>query len=130
MNNILETNFINSFIVKNKKERLIHEFSNPKKRENAILRFSHNVESIINVKFIKYICNIDNLKQIVNLTGNVYVISMEKIDGENCLFEDAIVHLSEQYMPVIVITDNYVIIKSECDSTKDNIFILFQTTTH
>ena len=74
--------------------------------------------------------NIDNLKQIVNLTDNVYVISMEKIDGENCLFEDAIVHLSEQYMPVIVITDNYVIIKSECDSTKDNIFILFQTTTH
>ena len=55
---------------------------------------------------------------------------MKKIDGENCLFEDAIVHLSEQYMPVIVITDNYVIIKSECDSTKDNIFILFQTTTH
>ena len=43
MNNILETNFINGFIVENKKERLIHEFSNPKKRENALMRFSHSI---------------------------------------------------------------------------------------
>lgn len=38
MNNILETNFINSFIVKNKKERLIHEFSNPKKKRKCDIK--------------------------------------------------------------------------------------------
>ena len=37
MNNILEIKFINTFIVKEKQERLIHEFSNPKKRENSLL---------------------------------------------------------------------------------------------
>ena len=124
MNNTLESNFINDYIVKDKKERLLHEFSNHKKRENALLRFSHNIESIVNNKFIQCKCNIDNWHQFINLTGNVYVISMLKIDGENCSIKDAIDILNEQYMPVIVISDNYVIIKSECDGSKNNIMIL------
>ena len=124
MNNTIESNFINDYIVKEKKERLLHEFSNQKKRENALLRFSHNIESIVNNKFIQCKCNIDNWHQFINLTGNVYVISMLKIDGEYCSIKDAIDILNEQYMPVIVISDNYVIIKSECDGSKNNIMIL------
>ena len=52
MINMLELKFINEFIVKEKKDRLIYEFSNPQKRENAIMRFSHKVENIVNDKFI------------------------------------------------------------------------------
>ena len=129
MNNTLELDFINTYVVKEKKERLIYEFSNPKKREHALLRFSHNIESIVNDKFIKCRCNIDNINQFLDLFGDVYVVSLYKIGGEICSYKQAVAHLSEQYMPVIIIADNHVIIKSECDSTKDNIFILFQTTT-
>lgn len=124
MNSILEIKFINTFIVKEKQERLIHEFSNPKKRENALLRFSHNVESVVSDNFIKYRCNIDKLAKLLNLSCNVYVISLLKIGGEICLYKEAISHLDEQYMPVIIIADNYVIIKTESDGLKDNIFIL------
>ena len=38
MNNTLESNFINDYIVKEKKERLLHEFSNHKKRENEMIK--------------------------------------------------------------------------------------------
>jgi len=47
MNKELEIKFINSFVINEKKERLIHELSTPKKRENALLRFSHNIKNII-----------------------------------------------------------------------------------
>ena len=46
MDKIIEINFINKYIISEKKDRLIYEFSNPKKRENALLRFSHSIESI------------------------------------------------------------------------------------
>ncbi len=128
MNNTLELDFINTYVVKEKKERLIYEFSNPKKRENALLRFSHNIESIVNDKFIKCRCNIDNINQFLDLFGDVYVVSLYKIGGEICSYKQAVAHLSEQYMPVIIIADNHVIIKSECDNSKDSIFILTQST--
>lgn len=124
MNSDLEMKFINDFIVKEKKERLIHEFSNHKKRENALYRFSQHVERLVNNDLIKYRCNVDKLTDILNLSGNVYVISLLKIDGEICLYKEAVSHLNEQYMPVIIIADNYIIIKSESGELKDNIYIL------
>ena len=128
MNNTLELNFINTYVVKEKKERLIYEFSNSKKRENALLRFSHNIESIVNDKFIKCRCNIDNIDKFLTLFGNVYIISLLKIGGEICPYKQAIAHLSEEYMPIIIIADSHIIIKSECDNAKDNIFILTKST--
>lgn len=124
MESSLEKKFINAFVAKEKKERLIHEFSNPKKRENALLRFSHGVESVVDNKFIKYRCNINNFSKFLSLFNDVYVISLFKIDGEICSYKEAISHLQEQYMPVIIISDDYVIIKSESNELKDNIFIL------
>ena len=124
MNKELEIKFINTFIINEKKERLIYELSTPKKRENALLRFSHNIKNIINEKYIKYKCNINNLAELLNISSNVYIISLIKIEGETCSYKDAISHLGEQNMPVIIIMDNYVIIKTESDDGKDNIFIL------
>ncbi|MBQ9124801.1 MAG: hypothetical protein IJY14_03825 [Acholeplasmatales bacterium] len=124
MVNDLELNFINDFIVKEKKDRLIHEFSNPKKRKNALMRFSHNVENIVNNRFIHNKCNIDNLIKSVVLTGDVLLISLDKINGETCSYKEAINHLNEQYMPVIIIGQNTAIIKSENEDEKDNILIL------
>ena len=79
MINMLELKFINEFIVKEKKDRLIYEFSNPQKRENAIMRFSHKVENIVNDKFIQCRCNMGNLSNNLALSGDVYIVSLEKI---------------------------------------------------
>ena len=63
-----------------------------------------------------------------NISKDVYVISLSKIEGEFCTYKEAIAHLNEQYMPVIIIADNHVIIKSEGGESKDNIFILTKST--
>lgn len=124
MNNTLEMNFITTFIVKEKKDRLIYEFLNPKKRENALMRFSHNTESIVNDKFIKYRCNIETLNKYINVTSDLYVISLDKLNGEVCSSEEAFLHLKEQYMPVIILGNDFAVIKSENEESKDNIIIL------
>ena len=109
MNNT-ELDFINKYIVKEKKERLIYEFSNLK--EKAILRFSHNINCLIK-RDIKI--NQIRVNELINIKINkmVYIISLDKINGEYLLYNDAINHLINQYMPVILIGDNFVIIKTE-----------------
>ena len=124
--NDLELNFINNFIVKEKKNRLIYEFSNSKKREDALMRFSHKIENIVNNRFIHCKCNIEHLTNYVILSGDVLVISLEKINGETCSYKEALNHLKEQYMPVIIIGEKLVIIKSENEDSKDNIFVLMK----
>lgn len=124
MDNLLENNFINNFIVKEKQQRLIYEFSNLKKRKTALLRFSHSVEDIVINKYIKQRCNVDNVINNLLLPKNVYIISLGKLEGELCKNDEAINHLKEQYMPVIIIDNDIVIIKSENEESKNNIFIL------
>ncbi len=57
----LEYEFVETFINKNKKDRLIYELRNIKKREHAVMRFCHNEKSIINENKIVKIneCGID-----------------------------------------------------------------------
>ena len=130
MIDMLELKFVNEFIVNEKKDRLIHEFSIPKKRENAIMRFSHKIENIVNNKFIQCKCNMGNLGKNLTLSGDVYIVSLEKISGETCPYKEALIHLNEQYMPVIIIGENTVIIKTENEDTRDNIFVLMKSTNH
>ena len=49
----------------------------------------------------------------IKINKMVYIISLDKINGEYLLYNDAINHLINQYMPVILISDNFVIIKTE-----------------
>ena len=48
MLNPYELEFINKFIVNEKKNRIIYEFSNMNKRKDALMRFAHDVDKIIN----------------------------------------------------------------------------------
>ena len=50
MNSQKEKWFVNVYINKRYKERLNFEFSSQKKRQNALERFAHNTESIIDDK--------------------------------------------------------------------------------
>ena len=43
MDKIIEINLINKYIISKKKDRLIYKFYHPKKRENALMRFSHSI---------------------------------------------------------------------------------------
>jgi hypothetical protein len=56
---------------------------------------------------------------------DLYDISRAKINGEVCSFEEVLKHLKEQCLPVIIISKEFVVIKTEDDDIKDNVFILF-----
>ena len=88
------------------------------------MRFSHNVESLVNNKFIKYRCNDETLNKYINVKKDLYVISLDKLNGEVCTSEEAFSHLKDQYMPVIIIGDDFAVIKSENEEGKDNIIVL------
>ena len=122
MLNPYELEFINKFIVNEKKNRIIHEFSNMNKRKDALMRFAHDVDKIINKNNVLCRYNIDNID--IEIKGNVYIISLLKLNGECCSYEQAIEHLKEQYMPVIIIGDEISIIKTENEGLKENIFVL------
>ena len=122
MLNGCELEFINKYIVNGKKKRIIYEFSNTNKRKDALMRFAHDIEKIINKHNVLYIYNIDNID--IEIKGNVYIISLMKLNGEYCSYEQAIEHLKEQYMPVIIIGDEISIIKTENEDLKENIFVL------
>ena len=110
MINNIELNFINKYIIGERKDRLIYEFSNLK--EKALLRFSHDIN-----KYIKKNKKINKIKvndlYNIKLNEKVYIVSLDRINGEYLLFNDAIIYLINQYMPIILISNNFVIIKTE-----------------
>ena len=86
------------------------------------MRFAHDVEKIINKNNVLCRYNLDNID--IEIKGDVYIISLMKLNGEYCCYEQAIEHLKEQYMPVIIIGDEISIIKTENEDLKENIFVL------
>ena len=79
----LEEKFIKDFINDFYQERLLYEFKSPKKRINAILRFSHNTDELIKKEYIFLKLKRFDEKEIVSfLQGeDSYVISFDYVDG-------------------------------------------------
>ena len=46
------TRFVNTFIVKNRRERLLHELTTPKKRYRGISRFCHRAKDLLDPAFL------------------------------------------------------------------------------
>ena len=117
MNKAIEENFVNSYIIKNKRDRLLFELCG-KKRRDGIGRFSHNAEALLKETKIRlkgqYI--LKDLQNVIATTDShkCYVISYsEELDGKE-FNKDEILDLILDYgMPSIVIFDNFAIIQTE-----------------
>lgn len=119
MDNEIEKKFIQQFIVKNIRERLLFELSG-KKRQDGIGRFCHNADDLL-------------LKEKIILSGkelfhNEIVKTVEKYDlskqwyiiAYNPIFDKKICKLSEALnlvlgngMAAIIVSDNIAIIETE-----------------
>lgn len=117
MNKVIEENFVNSYVIKNKRERLLFELWG-KKRRDGIGRFSHRADNHIDDSKIRlkgqYISN--DLKEIVATTNTskCYVISWyEEFDGKEFNKDDVLDLLLGCGMPSIAIFDDFVIIETE-----------------
>ena len=117
MNKAIEENFVNSYIIKNKRDRLLFELCG-KKRRDCIGRFSHCTETLLIEAKIKlkgqYIS--EDLRHVVAKANNCkcYVISYsQELDGKELNKEEVLDLISNCGMPSIVIFDNFAIIQTE-----------------
>lgn len=89
MNIELENDFIETFIVKSRRERLKYELTNPEKRFLAIDRFSHHTSELIEQKYIvfkdKKITIEEAEKMLVKLSGSdeCYYMSEEIAESDS-----------------------------------------------
>ncbi len=117
MNKAIEENFVNSYIIKNKRDRILFELCG-KKRRNAIDRFSHHSDNLLIEAKIKlkgqYIS--EDLRHVVATTDNhkCYVISYsQELDGKEFNKNEILNLMLGCGMPSIAIFDNFAIIETE-----------------
>lgn len=120
MDNNIESSFINDYIVKERRERLLFELGSVKKRETAIMRFSHNAEGLINLKKIIYCNEALTEKQAIDFfktkrINKFYIVSLGRNDKCVLSFEDALAYCFSEYMPVILIGEGYSFLKCESE---------------
>ena len=122
MNSEIEQQFIKNYIDKNYQERLIYELGTSKKRVNALSRFSHNVESILQKGISKKI--ITNFDDFQEKNQTVYIIALNEKDGTTMPLSDALRYLEVSYMSVILIGKDFSLIKEESEKGGAKYFIL------
>ena len=115
----IEKTFVDKFIIKSQKDRLLFELSG-KKRQNAIGRFCHSTENII--KSDRIVSSGDTLfsdeilaiaKQ-YNVSGLCYIIAYNKnLDRKSCTLNDALNFVLGNGMAAIIICNNLVVIETE-----------------
>ena len=118
MNKKIEEEFVNTYIIKNKRERLLFELQNPKRREEAVGRFCHLTDELLIPSKItakgKYILDDIKTKILDSNATSCYVISFfSDIDGIELQKQDVINEIIGMGMPSIAIFDDFVIIETE-----------------
>ncbi len=123
MNTEKESLFL-STLNKNNRDRISFELSSKKKRENAIMRFCHDAELIVDSKkLIEKYDKAENVKSYLN-NANVYVLSQKYIDGIEMQTDNALQYAENEYSAVIMIGNDKCIIKSESESGSSEYFVL------
>lgn len=117
MNKAIEESFVNSYIIKNKRDRILFELCG-KKRRDGIDRFSHSADNLLDETKIKlkgqYIS--EDLQHIVATSNShkCYVISsFEELDGKEFNKDEALNRILGCGIPSIAVFDNFAIIETE-----------------
>ena len=127
MDRLKEEKFVNNFIVKEKRQRLLYELCSPKKREQAIQKLSCATDD----KFVVF-CGATNRDELYNFVARLsdvrkdcYVIADDDDDGRQLAFGVAFEHMcmhGGEYL--ILCGDNVVIIKQEYVSGAFSVTVL------
>ena len=122
----LEESFVNNYINPLYRDRLLFEFKSSKKRLTAIMRFSHNIDSLVKEnKVFSKLKEIDDKKLKLFLKGKeLYVVSFKYLDGILMGVNEAVNYVCNEYMPVIIFGANVAVIKKEFEKGGDNIYLL------
>lgn len=117
MNKAIEESFVNSYIIKNKRDRLLFELCGKKRRE-GIDRFSHCADNLLIEAKIKlkgqYIS--EDSRHVVAKANSCkcYVISYsQELDGKEFHKDEILNPMFDCGMPSIAIFENFAIIQTE-----------------
>lgn len=120
MNIDKEKIFVNRYIMKKKRERILYELSIPSKRIDALSRFCHNYEMYIDERKIMYSgkeVGDEALKKLIKKSSNEiegYMICWdERYDSKDMTLECAIDIMKEDGMCMIFISEDICIISTE-----------------
>ena len=113
-----ETSFVNKYIKKEFKDRLLFELRSIKKRSKAISRFAHRCEELLQNSYTKH--DTADLQRVLSITTTseeqCYIISDNEHDCEVIALPIAIEYCKESYMPFILIGSSFAMIKPENES--------------
>lgn len=115
-----ETLFVKQFIIKDRRDRLLHELTHPKKRQNALSRFCHSTEDMIDARTV-FQCGTDVSRETIikflceNNSGNTcYVMAyLPELDGVECSIEEAVNKVIGNGMAAIILADCAAFIETE-----------------
>ncbi len=120
MNIDKEKIFVNRYIMKKKRERILHELSKPSKRIDALSRFCHNYDMYVDERKIIYSgkeVSDDVLKKLIKKNSSEiegYMICLdERYDAKDMILECAIDIMRDDGMCMIFIAEDICIISTE-----------------
>lgn len=115
----IEKKFIQQFIIKEKRDRLLYELSG-KKRQHGIGRFCHNAQELLISE--KVIASGDDLSpdtiidtvEKYHVAGNWYIIAYnQELDKKTFPLQEALKHTLGNGMAAILILDTMAIVETE-----------------
>ena len=122
----IETNFVRTCVRKEYQDRLIFELQSNKRREKALSKFAHSSKTILQEQFVTTtMSNLrNNLSSLANSTEHCYIISGGINDGITMALRDAIKQLETSYMLVILISQNFIVVKEEAEGNTPLVMLL------
>ena len=116
MDNLIEEKFVKNFIIKDKRERILHELSSTKKRKLAVQRLYSLLDNKFAVMESSKIGEeeiISAIKKYFNVNKDCYVIADGNDDRETMPFKVALKNMLEYEMNYVIICDENTIIAGE-----------------
>lgn len=128
MNVEIEKSFVKEYIKKNRRDRILYELNNAKKRINAIGRFCHNAaDYLIASKIVYKGTSLEHGMELLNVSNSkeCYLISFDDdIDGKVFAPMEAMERIESIGMASIAIFTDFCVIKTEQSVGPAEVFFL------
>lgn len=105
-----ELYFVENFIVKSRKSRLLYELQNPRKRRNGISRFCHDAENLLDMRKI---CPIQDFERLLGNPECDIIAYQSELDNLHCNLKQALKLVLGNGMAAVIIGKDFAIVETE-----------------
>ncbi|MDE6708690.1 MAG: hypothetical protein K2K06_11730 [Oscillospiraceae bacterium] len=113
--------FVKNFIIKSKRDRLLYELQNSKKRQDCLGRFCHHAEDLLDMQKI---CDTQDFEKILGNPECYIMAYHQELDKLTCNLKQALKLVLSNGMSAIIIGKNFAIVETEqLQGTPDRYFL-------